>query len=299
MINVKDIEVKDLYKKDVPINQAYVGDDIVYRLENYVYTLVSSTTIAIPATYSMYPIEYKYESYKQLVINEIVQEEKIPVDISVQHDSGEQFYEIGIIPSKNVYTLNVDTNPNDTDRIGYINLIQKESNKILKVKVTQRASTFKRVNCYETDNVLEVVYNADKYSSAIEEYKQTNSIKLKVKVHPYIQVYRNNVELNREKSRNKPAIKKITYDSTFDGISLSYYPESTEFTDDLGSRCAYTYIIINRTSAFKAVTLNTKCSMIVNLGGTYGIDYTSQYGYISINITDNDITGTCDCYYRQ
>lgn len=76
MINVKDIEVKDLYKKDVPINQAYVGDDIVYRLENYIYTLTSSTTITIPATYSMYPIEYKYESYKQLVIDEVVQEEK-------------------------------------------------------------------------------------------------------------------------------------------------------------------------------------------------------------------------------
>lgn len=101
-------------------------------------------------------------------MTKLFKKKKIPVDISVQHDSGEQFYEIGIILSKNVYTLNVDTNPNDTNRIGYINLIQKESNKTLKVKVTQRASTFKRVNCYETDNVLEVVYNADKYSSAIE-----------------------------------------------------------------------------------------------------------------------------------
>lgn len=35
MINVKDIEVKDLYKKNVPINEAYVGDDIVFTKGEY------------------------------------------------------------------------------------------------------------------------------------------------------------------------------------------------------------------------------------------------------------------------
>lgn len=91
MINVKDIKVKDLYKKDVPINRAYVGDDIVFNKSEYKYTFTPQIPSYHLSALSQI-IYYKYTSYKQKIIDGIVQDEKILVNVELKHKTGEQFY---------------------------------------------------------------------------------------------------------------------------------------------------------------------------------------------------------------
>ena len=182
MINVKDIEVKDLYKKDVPINQAYVGDDIVFTKGEYKYTFTPQMPSYSLSALSQV-IYYKYTSYKQRIIDGIVQDKKILVNVELKHETGEQFYssEYDHANSRIKIIVDENTSPRYTRTNTFI-VTQKESGLSATATIRQgTAAAGTYFNFYVIDDKVgttncEFEYNSDLYRSWTHHLWKNNSI---------------------------------------------------------------------------------------------------------------------------
>lgn len=300
MIAVENIKINELYKQDVPIQKGYVGDSIIFVLENYQYTFQASTMVVMQ-NHVAQDLIYHFDSYKQKIINGVVQEEKIFVGASFKFNSGEDYIRFTVDKDKQQYGVDTepDYNPTEDTRQGIYIMTQEESNKTLSITFRQRGSVIKQLNSFETDKTLIPTYDENKYSSAIDAYKNNGSIQFKFKVRFYVQKYINGGKYEQLPNRNLPTIKNLTFESKFESVKLVFFPQSFEYKDENNSRCAHAFFYVNRTGTHGDLTLNTKCTMICRFGGSAGgVDYTSHYGYLTVNITDNDINGTLDCYFR-